>query len=90
MWLSTAFRVLASRCPLPTLPARLLNPEEEELARKQSQLADLEAELAERELVRATLQADLAALEKRYLDVVGRRYAELDRLEAQIAEVQAA
>lgn len=71
---------------MPSLPACLLNPKEEELARKQSRLAHLEAELAERELERATLQADLAALEKRYLEVVGRRYAELDRLEAQIAE----
>jgi hypothetical protein len=81
--------MLASGCPLPTLPARLLNPEEEELERKQSQLTALEAELAERELERATLQADLADLDKRYLDVVGRRYAELDGLEARIAEALA-
>jgi hypothetical protein len=74
---------------LPTLPARQLSPEEEELQRKQAQLIACEAELSERELERATLQAELAALEKKYLEVVGRKYAELDKIEAKIAEVSA-
>ena len=57
--------------------------------RKRAQLAALEQELSERELDRATLQADLAVIEKSYLDVVGRKYAELDQLEAKIAEAHA-
>lgn len=72
-----------------SLSARHLNPEEEELARKRSELTALEAELSERELQRATLQAKLATIEKRYLEVVGRRYAKLDELDARIAEALA-
>ena len=61
-------------------------PEEEELARKQSELAQLEAELAEHELELASLHAELAAFEGLYLRSVGALYAELDELNAQIAE----
>jgi hypothetical protein len=71
---------------MPTQPARILTPEEEELGRKRTELAALELELSERELDRATLQVDLATFEKSYFEVVGRRYAELDQLEAAIAE----
>ncbi len=74
---------------MPTRTARILAPEEEELERKRAQLAALQLELSERELERATLQAQLAAVEKSYLDVVGRRYAELDAMEARIAEALA-
>ena len=74
---------------MPTAPAKILTPEEEELERKPAQLAALELELSERELDRATLQAELAATEKSYLDAVGRKYAELDQLEAEIAEALA-
>jgi hypothetical protein len=74
---------------MPSQPARILTPEEEELERKRAQLAALEQELSERELDRATLQAELAIVEKSYLDVVGRKYAELDQLEAKIAEALA-
>lgn len=71
------------------LPVRSLTPEEEELERKRADLARLEAELSERELELATLQAELGAFERRYLEIVGRQYAELDRLEAEIAEAVA-
>ena len=45
----------------------------------------LESELAQRELDLATLQAELHAFERRYLRIVGIRYAELDEIDAQIA-----
>jgi hypothetical protein len=61
-------------------------PEDEELAKKKAELAQLEAELAERELALASLHAELASFEGRYLRVVGILYAELDKINAQIAE----
>ena len=62
------------------------SPEEEELGRKQAELESLQTELAESELELATLRSELIAFERRYLEVVGSRYAELDALKAQIAE----
>ncbi len=62
------------------------SPEEEELQRKQRELENLQSELAESELELATLRSELIAFERRYLEVVGSRYAELDALEARIAE----
>jgi hypothetical protein len=64
-------------------------PEERELKRKQAELAALEAELIQRELDLATLRADLRDFESRYLATVGVLYAELDEIEAQIAEAKA-
>jgi chromosome segregation ATPase len=64
-------------------------PEEQELARKQAELATLEAELAQGELDFATLRAELHAFEARYLRIVGARYAQLDEIKAQIAEALA-
>lgn len=64
-------------------------PEEQELEKKRSELATLEGELAQRELELTTLESKLYAFEARYLRVVGIHYAELDELEAQIAEAQA-
>ena len=65
------------------------SPEERELDLKREELAALEADLVELELQLSTLDADLAAFRGEYLRVVGRRYAELDDLNARIAEAQA-
>lgn len=61
-------------------------PEEEELARKQAELGQLESELAERELRLATLRGDVGTFERRYVKTVGVLYAELDEINAQLAE----
>jgi hypothetical protein len=66
-----------------------VNPEEEELAKKRQELADLESELADKELQLASMQIELTAFERRYLRIVGSRYAELDEIEAQFAELLA-
>jgi hypothetical protein len=63
--------------------------EERELDKKQAELAALEAELIKRELDSATLRAELIDFESRYLRTVGVLYAELDEIEAQIAEAKA-
>jgi hypothetical protein len=62
------------------------SPEEEELSRKREELEHLQNDLADAELELATLRSELVAFERRYLEVVGSRYAELDGLEARIAE----
>jgi len=63
-------------------------PEDEELQVKRRELATLEKNLIERELDLASLRAELTAFEKLYLKVVGVKYAELDEIEAQIAELR--
>ena len=57
---------------------RRLTPEEEELAAKRDELAQLEAQLADEELALASLKAELAGFEGLYLRRVGILYAELD------------
>ena len=61
-------------------------PEEQELERKRAELAARESLLADRELELATLNAELVAFNRRYINCVGARYAELDEIEARIAE----
>jgi DnaJ-domain-containing protein 1 len=68
---------------------RRLTPEEQELEKKRHELSVVEAELVEQELNLATVQAELHSFEGEYLRVVGSRYIELDRIEAQIAEYMA-
>ncbi len=64
-------------------------PEEQELENKLAELAALETSLAGRELDLATHLAQLHAFERKYLQIVGSRYTEINRLEAQIAEYMA-
>ncbi len=71
---------------MSTIVSSRVKPEDEELAKKKLELAKLESELADRELYIATLRAELAAFERQYLKIVGTRYAELDEIDAQIAE----
>ncbi len=65
---------------------RTQTPEERELAAKKADLTVLESQLAERELDLATLRGELRAFEQRYLRIVGVKFAEIDEVEAQIAE----
>src|SRR5256885_15203851 len=74
---------------MSTEVVRSRSPEEEELAKKVAELESLESELAERELELVTLTNELRRFEQMYLRLVGVRYAELDELLAQIAELQA-
>jgi hypothetical protein len=69
--------------------SRAILPEEEELDAKRQQLAELQAKLFDAELELATLQAELHTFERAYLSTVGVRLAELDRIEAEIAEALA-
>ncbi len=62
------------------------SPEEQELERKLVELNNLRSALAESELILASLRADTADFNRQYLRVVGLRYAELDRLQAEVAE----
>ena len=62
-------------------------PEERELSQKWEELSSLQVLLAQRELDLTTLQAELHAFERCYFRVVGVRYAELDKVEAQIADL---
>ncbi len=68
---------------------QLRKPEERELENKKAELASLEVELVQHELDLATLRADLADFENQYLRRVGVLYAELDEIEARIAETKA-
>jgi hypothetical protein len=71
---------------MSTLIHSRVRPEDEELAKKRQELAQLESELTDRELYLATLRTELASFERQYLKIVGARYAELDEINAQIAE----
>lgn len=89
MWTRKLIAILPTKwAAVPPLPDKLLTPEDEEFERKKVRLAELEAQLADRELELASLRADLVHFEKRYLQAVGRRYAILDDLQAQIAEAR--
>lgn len=66
-----------------------LRPEDEELSLKRRELHELENQLVDRELQLASLKGELAAFEQLYLNIVGVKYAELDELEAEIAELRA-
>ena len=61
-------------------------PEEQELHEKLKVLSKYESQLAQQELDLATLSAELQALNSRYTRIIGRKFADLDRLKAEIAE----
>ncbi len=65
---------------------RTQTPEERELVAKRAHLASLETQLAQRELDLTTLQMELHAFEWQYVRTVGVKFAEIDDLEARIAE----
>ena len=65
-------------------------PEEWELSRKLGELAEVEEQHTARELALATVEAELHVFQAHYLGTVGRRYAELDELEAHVAALEAA
>lgn len=67
-------------------PVRTVKPEEEELKKKQAELSELESKLADQELFLTNLRSELSAFERKYVRLVGQRYAELDDIEARIAE----
>ncbi len=68
---------------------REMTPEEKELQKKRLELTALEAELAQRELELVTFQAELNAFRNRYLQALGKLYAELDAILADLADLQA-
>jgi hypothetical protein len=61
-------------------------PEEQELHEKLKVLSQYESQLAQQELELATLSAELQALNSRYTRIIGRKFADLDRIKAEIAE----
>jgi hypothetical protein len=67
----------------------MTKPEDTELSYKKETLRGLEEELANIELERATLTAELQSFQSFYLETVGGLIAELDELEALIAEALA-
>jgi hypothetical protein len=62
-------------------------PEERYLQRKLAELAEVESLLAQRELELHTLRGSLLTFEKQYEVAVGEKYAQLDELRMQIAEL---
>lgn len=60
-----------------------------QLEAKKRELVALEFKLAQRELDLATLNAEIETFEHHYMQVVGMRQQELDRIEAQIVEYAA-
>jgi hypothetical protein len=63
--------------------------EEWEFKNKNAELYSLEMQLAQQELELATFRGEINSFRVRYLTAVGSRYWELDKLEAEIAEIEA-
>jgi hypothetical protein len=79
----------APGAPPTSALVRRQTPEERELDKKKAELAALSIKLIQAELDLATLEGELGAFERRYVRIVGVRYAELDGIEVQIAEALA-
>ena len=69
--------------------ASLERPEERELDEKRAALDKIEIYLEERELELSTVQAKLRRFEARVLKTVGSLYAQIDNIEAEVAEARA-
>lgn len=67
----------------------IITPEAQELQSRHELLEKLENELAEKELNYQNLNFKLVNFEQRYSSSIGRLYAELDRLNATIAQCRA-
>lgn len=66
-----------------------ITAEEWEYKSKNAELSSLEGQLAQQELDLATFRGEINSFRARYLAAVGSRYWELDKLEAEIAEIEA-
>jgi hypothetical protein len=62
-------------------------PEEQELARLEAEHAHLQDQLASAELTLKTIKTETAKFQHRYYRTVGRLYAELDALDAELARL---
>lgn len=60
-------------------------PEEQELARLEAEQTELESQVSSAELALETDRVEIARFQHRYYQTVGRLYAQLDELDAQIA-----
>lgn len=60
-----------------------------ELRRREAELASLEAELLEAQVVLKAVEHELGEFNRRQLDLFGKRYSRLDRLEAELAAARA-
>jgi hypothetical protein len=63
------------------------SPEDREILESRERLRALQACATELDIELATLRMELGSFERRYVEIVGRRYAELDAIEAEIAEL---
>ncbi len=63
--------------------------EEWEYKQKKADLIRLEYQLAQAELELATFRGEIQNFRGRYINAIGSRYSELDRLEAEIAQIEA-
>src|SRR2546425_5835962 len=67
----------------------MTSPEETELAAKRGDLERLSQMVSEKELDLEDLKLNVAQFQYRYFAEIGRRYAELDDLHAQLTELRA-
>ena len=63
---------------------QVLSPQPEELQARRREMEDLRRKLADKELELSTAKSELNIFERRYQNVVGPMYAELDGVKAQI------
>src|ERR1700677_5233939 len=77
---------LSTGSPMPAEIILQQSPDDDALLDKREQLAAVRTTLAERESELAQIRAQLKTFEGRYVRQVGILYAELDEIEARIAE----